>query len=211
MLPSLAPPQWWRKWDLTHYAAWKAADHAQTHCFCDQIISRSHGWNMWLNAPHLPRSKRHLISGIAITPYLFRNSDNMTTITPPPLCFNPISHKSSVISVMSFFSRILTLFVIIKFPTSHIIRGIRDVNAEFHPNSFPLLSNFPSPQCIAGKFPISHSCRWYSCSVAVVHDIRDINDSVAPCLSPLLFKFRFHTPSVTSVMSIFSWILTLLC
>ena len=53
----------------------------------------------------LARSKRHLISGTAIMPYLFRNSDNITTMTTLPRC--SIS-QSSVTSVMSMFNFIST-------------------------------------------------------------------------------------------------------
>ena len=82
--------------------------------------------------------------------------------------------KSSMTSVMSMFSFIPTLLVNFKFPISHIIRDIRDVNDQLHPN--PLLwSNLPSPQCVADKFPTSH----------IIRDIRDVNDQFHPNSSPL--------------------------
>ena len=57
--------------------------------------------------------------------------------------------KSSMTSVMSMFSFIPTLLVNFKFPISHIIRDIRDVNDQLHPNLSPLWSNFPSLQWVA--------------------------------------------------------------
>ena len=65
----------------------------------------------------------------------------MTSVTSIFSCTLPFPHyypisdltQSSVTSVMSMFSFILTLLVIIKFPTSYNIRDIRDVNVHLHP------------------------------------------------------------------------------
>ena len=57
------------------------------------------------------------------------------------------------------------------------VHDIWDVYIHLHLTSSPLLPNFPSPQCVAGKFPISHSCPWYlwySYDVAFIYDIRDV-------------------------------------
>ena len=62
-------------------------------------------------------------------------------------------HTTFVTSVMSMFTFTLT-FLIIKFPISHTLHDIRDVNAQFHTNSSPLWSNLPSPQCVAESWHI---------------------------------------------------------
>ena len=48
-------------------------------------------------------------------------------------------------------------------------------HVQFHPHPSALLPNFPSPQCVADKFPISH----------IMRDIRDVNDRLHPYSSPL--------------------------
>ena len=109
------------------------------------------------------------------------------------------------------------------FRSHTVVHNIWDIHFSLHSSRHPcckysvtsylfsVITHFPS---VIIKFPFWHSRPlhvWYSCSVPVVHHISDVNESVAPCRSPLLSNFRFYIPSVTSMMSIFSWILTLLC
>ena len=285
----LAPPQWWREWDLTHYAALKAADHAQTHSFCDQLISRSYGWNVWLNAPHLPcisevqatSNLRDCYKAIPVQEQcqhhhhepLPRCPISQSSVTSVMsmfnfililLCYDQISHpwramqanfrshivvrnicdihvqlQSSMTSVISLFSCTLPfphyypisdfthppwhlwcqnaqfhplLFsVIIKIPISamrcrpisdltqlsvtpvismlsYIRLDIRVVYIRSHFTSSPLLPNFPTLQCIAGKFLISQRYLWYSYDVAFIHDIRDV-----------MFSFHLTLPHYYSI------------
>ena len=90
---------------------------------------------------------------------------------------------------------------------SYIRLDIRVVYIRSHLTSSPLLPNFQSPQCVAGKFPISHRYLWFSYDVAFIHDIRDV-----------MFSFNLTLPrywpisdltqlSVTPVISMFSYIL----
>ena len=172
----------------------------------------------WMHPTFYPfaRSKRDLISGSAITPYLFRNSANITTMNPLPRC--PIS-QSSVTSVMSMFNFISTPLYCDQFSHprsalqalsnliqssvtsvismfSYIPPDIRVVNIRSHLTSSPLLPYFSPLQHVAGKFPTSHSCPWhlwYSCSVAVIYDIRDVIVQLHRTFSPLLSNFWPHT------------------
>ena len=71
---------------------------------------------------------------------------------------------------------------------SYIHLDISVVYIRSHLTSSPLLPNFPSPQCVAGKFPISHRYLRYSYDVAFIHDIRDVMFSfnlTLPCYYPI--------------------------
>ena len=127
----------------------------------------------------LARSKRHLISGIAIMPYLFRNSANITTMTPQTRC--PIS-QSSMTSVMSMFNCISTKLCYdqishprrvlqANFQSHIVVRDICYIHIQLQSSMTSVMSLFSYTLPFPRYYPISDfihpSCHlWCECSIS---------------------------------------------
>ena len=175
----------------------------------------------------LARSKRHRISGIAITPYLFRNSVNITTMTTLPRCY--IS-QSSVISVMSMFNFISTPLCCdqisqlrralqANFRSHTAVRDIFDFNVKLHSPMTSVTSIFSCTLPFPPYYPISHLthyswhpwCYSISCEPSVVikfptSAVRcgQISDFIQLSVTSVIIMCN-HTSSVTSMMSMFNF------